>query len=126
MSQNKEDPVHLYYRIEKLRELLEDKEKKNWHERRFQGKARVELEIETRHIICQVMGVKRKTIKGFGGTFVYSNEANLARCTKCSTYFTIPDRQCPCCGYALRRNHHQKSERQNRWQDKERQKHEIL
>lgn len=117
--------IDLYRKVEMLRNYVADQEKKKWQARQLITQERVNVEIEIRHVICRLLQVKRTSVEGKSGSCAYSQGIKLARCTHCSTFMSIPDDTCPCCGWRLRRNHHHKSKQANWWQDQERSKHEI-
>ncbi len=109
-------------RIVLLRILAIDKDK-HWTKRILTGELRKDALAETRHVICQIMQVK---LHNTGcGVFVHNGDANLARCITCNVVYSMPDRNCPCCKYQLRRSNRAKSEKLHKIEFERVKKHEI-
>jgi len=106
LNENK-NALALHDRVILKQILIHDKEL-HWRQRFLTGDLRVHAVLETKHIICELMKVKRIQVGGVEGTCTYP--AGLCRCDHCSTTMSIPDKTCPCCGWQLRRNDHWKSQ----------------
>ncbi len=90
-----------------LKQILLHDKGIQWRKKFLTLDLRLHAILETKHIVCEIMKVKRIRIGGCDGTVAYT--AGLCRCTLCGVNFSIPDIYCPCCGFELRRNNHTKA-----------------